>query len=73
MAKKEISKKQQNAPIPYSPTLELLDDVFIAQAVWECLKNNDPEGVVEVVEAHLRAVNKLKAANKMNLPRSSIL
>jgi len=58
--------------IHYSPTEELLDENFIAQAVWECLKNNDPEGVIEVIEAHLRVVNKSKAAKERDLPRSSL-
>lgn len=46
--------------IPYNPIEELQDEEFIALAVWECLKNNDLEGVVEVVEAHLEAVIALK-------------
>lgn len=66
-------KLKKNAGlIPYSPTKELLDESFIAQTVWECLKNNDPEGVVEVIQAHLRVVNKSKAAQKIDLPRSSM-
>ena len=58
--------------IAYSPTQELLNEKFIAEAVWDCLKNNDPEGVVEVIQAHLDAVNKVKAAQKLHLPRSSM-
>ncbi len=57
---------------PYSPTKELLDEKFIAEAIWECLKNNDPEGVVEIIQAHLRVVNKSKAAASHSIPRSSL-
>lgn len=70
--RKKLKPKKQAGLIPYSPTAELLDEGFIAQALWECLKNNDPEGVVEVVTAHLCAVNKAKAAQRTNLPRSSM-
>jgi DNA-binding phage protein len=56
----------------YSPTERLLDEDFIAKAVWECLKNNDHEGVVEVVQAHMRAVNQTKAAKENNLSRSTL-
>lgn len=56
----------------YSPTEQLLDEDFIAKAVWECFKNNDPEGVIEVIEAHMRAVNRTKAAKDSDLPRSSM-
>ena len=70
--KKEIKLKKNAKLIDYSPTQELLDEDFIAKAVWECLKNNDPEGVIEVIEAHLEAVNKVKAAENTELPRSTM-
>lgn len=56
----------------YSPTAELLNEEFIAKAVWECLKNNDPEGVVEVIEAHLETVNKVRASQRNELARSTL-
>jgi DNA-binding phage protein len=55
-----------------SATERLLDERFIAQAVWECLKNNDPEGVIEIIETHLEVVNKAKAAQETNLPRATL-
>lgn len=58
--------------IPYSPTEELMDEEFIAKAVWECLKNNDPEGVVEIIETHLEIVNKVRAAKEKELSRSTM-
>ena len=58
--------------IEYSPTQELLDEERIARAVWECLKNNDPEGVIEVIEAHLHAKNKTELAKKNHLPRTTL-
>lgn len=69
---KQLKLKKNAKLIPYSPTDELLDENFIAQAVWECLKNNDPEGVVEIIQSHLRVVNKSKAAHDTDLPRSSM-
>lgn len=66
-------KLKKNAKIKkYSPTQELLDETFIAKAVWECLKNNDPEGVVEIIETHLEIVNKVKASQKNELSRSTM-
>lgn len=41
--------------VEYSPTLELLNEDLIARAVWECLKDNDPEGVAEVIHIYLDA------------------
>ncbi len=56
----------------YSPTEKLLDEDFIAKAFWECMKNNDPEGAMEVIQAHLRAVNKTRVAKENELPRSTM-
>ena len=70
--KAEIKLKKNAHDIEYSPTQELLDEDFIAKAVWECLKDNDYEGVVEVIEAHLRAVNKTRAAKDNDLARSTM-
>lgn len=66
-------KLKKNAPVTVvSATERLLDEKFIAQAIWECLKNNDPEGVVEVIEAHLEIVNKVKAAQHAKLSRATM-
>lgn len=69
---KEIVLKKDAIILDYDPTEELLDETFIAKAIWECLKNNDSEGVMEVIEAHLEAVNKVKASHNMDLPRSTM-
>jgi DNA-binding phage protein len=66
-------KLKKNAKvIEYSPTQELLNETFIARAVWECLKNNDPEGVIEIIETHLEIVNKTQNAQKNELSRSTL-
>ena len=64
--------KLKKKTIPYSPTQELLDEDFISKAFWECLKNNDPEGAVEILETHLEIVNKVRAAEKHELSRSTM-
>ncbi len=56
----------------HSPTDTLLNEDFISRAVWECLKNNDPEGVMEVIAAHLEAVNKTQLAKKVSMARSTL-
>lgn len=56
----------------HDPFKSLLDEKLIAQAFWECLKDNDPEGALEVITAHLQALNKVHFAKKAILPRSTI-
>lgn len=41
----------------HDPLKALLDEKLIAQAFWECLKNNDPEGAMEVISIHIQALN----------------
>ncbi len=66
-------KLKKDAPVSeYSPTEKLLDEDFIAKAIWECLKNNDPQGVMEVIETHLEIVNKVKAARTIDLSRATM-
>lgn len=50
------SSKNKLAKLPnYSPTEELSNEKFIAQALRECLKDNDIETYMEIHEAHFQA------------------
>lgn len=64
--------KLKKKPREYNPLKELLNEDLIASAVWECLKDNDPNGVIEILEAHLRAKNKSKLARNNELPRTTL-
>ena len=64
--------KFKKKPREYDPMEELLDEQLIAKAIWECLKDNDPNGVIEILEAHLRAKNKSKIAREQALPRTTL-
>lgn len=46
--------------IEFDPTAHLLDQDFIASAVWECLKTGDADGVLEVISIHLETYEKMK-------------
>jgi len=83
IAKKISTKRRKSAkigsmtkfkkqPRVYDPRKDLLDEQLIARAIWECLKDNDPDGVIEVLEAHLSARNKSKIAKEQDLPRTTI-
>lgn len=64
--------KLKKNPREYNPTKDLLDEHLIAEAIWECLKEDDPNGVIEILEAHLSAKNKSKLAKESNLGRTTI-
>ncbi len=58
--------------IPYSPHKEITDEDFIGKALLECLKNNDPEGVMEVISVYLNAIEKTSFAKEANVPKSTL-
>ena len=64
--------KFKKTPHKYNPMKDLLDEQLIAKAVWECLKDNDPDGVIEILDVHFRAKNKSKLAREHDLPRTTL-
>lgn len=73
MKSKSIMKLKKNTGIRESnPTEELLDEELIGRAVWECLKEGDSEGVIEVIRIYLEAVNKTEIARESSMARSTM-
>lgn len=70
--KSNLTLKKDAKVREYSATDRLLDETFIAKAIWECLKNNDPQGVMEIIETHLEVVNKVRVAQKTDLSRATM-
>jgi probable addiction module antidote protein len=64
--------KFRKQPREYDPIQDLLDEELISKAVWECLKENDPEGVIEILEAHISAKNKTQFAKEHDIPRTTL-
>lgn len=56
----------------YDPTKALLDEERIGRAIWECLKEGDSEGVIEVIQIHLDAVNKTRMAEEAKLSKTTL-
>lgn len=67
-----IKVKTNTGIKPYSPTQEILNGDLIGRAILECLKNNDPEGVIEVISIYLNTLNRTKATEQIKLPRSTL-
>jgi DNA-binding phage protein len=55
-----------------NPREELLDEELIGRAIWECLKQGDSEGVIEVIGIYLEAVNKTQLAKENDMARSTM-
>ena len=55
-----------------NPREELLNEELIGRAIWECLKEGDSEGVIEVIRIYLEAVNKTQIAKENDMARSTM-
>lgn len=70
---KRTLKLKKNTGIRESnPREELLDEELIGRAVWECLKEGDSEGVIEVIRAYIEAANKTEISKASCLARSTM-
>lgn len=68
-----IKKLKKNTGIRESnPREELLNEELIGRAIWECLKNGDSEGIIEVIQIYLEAVNKTQIAKDSEMARSTM-
>ena len=54
------------------PIANLLDPDLIGSAIMQCLIENDPDGVMEIIEDHLYALNKSKFLREADVPRSTM-
>ena len=54
------------------PNKELADPDLIGSAIVQCLIENDPDGVIEIIQWHLQAINKSKFLNEADVPRSTM-
>lgn len=71
--KKEVRKIKRGMGVDlYDPTEALLDEDRIGRAIWECLKEGDSDGVIEIIQIHLNAVNKTQAARRVELPKTTL-
>lgn len=71
-SKRILKLKKGSSVVEFSPTQELLDKNFMGKAIMECLINNDPEGVVEIIEMYLDTVNKVQSIRNVKLSRSTL-
>lgn len=64
---KKIPGIKREHPVRY-----LMDEDKIGKAILECLKNNDPVGVIEMIIIHLKAINKTDMLHKGHISKSTL-
>jgi hypothetical protein len=53
----------------HDPWKTLSDKKLVAQAFWECLRDNDPKSAAEILAIHICALNKSRLAKQDHIPR----
>lgn len=78
---KKINKKEANSIFvlkegsnlkEYDPVRNLLDTNKMGAAIMQCLIENNTDGVLEIIEHYLYALNKTQFLKDANLPRSTL-
>ena len=73
MQKKELTLEDfEGIGKEHNPSDYLTNPENIGRAILECLENNDPEGVMEVIKIYLETVNKSNLAKGSHLARSTL-
>jgi probable addiction module antidote protein len=57
---------------PHDPDKNLKDPKFVGAALLQCLRDNDPEGVMEVLAVYLSTLNKSKLSREEGLHRQTL-
>lgn len=69
--KNDVQIREDMGITEVDPVANLLDPDLIGSAIMQCLIKNDPEGVMEIIESHLYALNKSKFLRNAKVPRST--
>jgi len=69
--KSQLKLKKDVKVKKFNPNVYLSEE-FIGSAIMECLINNDPEGVVDLIEIYLEEHNTVAFLKEAHVPRSTV-
>ncbi|MFA6915367.1 MAG: hypothetical protein WC222_03145 [Parachlamydiales bacterium] len=67
----KIFNLKEDAVKEYNPVQNLLDTNKMGAAIMQCFIENDTDGVLEIIESYLYALNKTQFLKEANVPRST--
>src|SRR3990167_4500812 len=70
--KRKRAKSKEFRVSKVDPLSFLLNEENVGFAILECFRNNDPEGVMEVIGIYLNALNKAKLLEEGELAKSTL-
>ena len=69
----QLKIRENAGVVEHDPLKEILNEEFIDAAILECLKNNDPQGAMEVLEIYINALKSVKSEvfAEVDLPKTT--
>jgi DNA-binding phage protein len=67
-----VNLKNRKGIASFNPDVRLQNREVVAQALWQCLVENDIEAFKEILRSHLEVTNKDQLALKAGIPRRTL-
>lgn len=67
-----LNLKNRKGITTYNVAERLTEPQIVAQALWECLIENDIQAFKDILRSHLEVTNKDKLAKKAGIPRRTL-
>lgn len=67
-----VNLKNRKGLAEFNPDVRLQKPDVVAQALWECLVENDIKAFKEILRTHLEVTNKDELAKKAGIPRRTL-
>lgn len=67
-----VSVRKDRDIAPFITGERLRDKDLIVRALLECFEQNDPDGVIEILDAHFSAINKSEFSEKSHISRRTL-
>lgn len=69
---KKLRLKSWKGVRVHNPEKTLLNEKLVSEAILECLKDNDTETLMEILEGYLAALNRSKFSRESKVPRRTL-
>jgi DNA-binding phage protein len=56
----------------HHPEKTLMDEKLVSESILQCLKENDTEALMEILEGYLSVLNRSKFSRESNVPRRTL-
>lgn len=69
---KKLKLKNWEGVRIHHPEKTLMNEKLVSEGILECLKENDTEALMEIIEGYLSVLNRSKFSQKSKVPRRTL-